>query len=500
MRFAIELCWGYGCPVVFASMSEIDRKNQGVLREGAERAIEPSTSPRWMYALSTMAAEELGVAPCAQDVDVFGSDQEDIERPGAGASALEEAAGVWASIDLDEGLRRALASWTSLAEGPPSPPPPPATPPRHVPWIRPCFEVDSELLSSIELSLRSGRATNDGPEVRAFEREAAAWLGVPEVVAVSTGADALLLLVHALGLRGKVVLPAFTYIATLSAFALRGLEPVFCDVEPDTFTLSPGALERVLEREPRVAAIAPVNVFGVPPDLEAISALAKRSGAALVYDNAHGFGSAFHGRRVPPEPIGATFSLHATKVMPAVEGGLVVSPDPALLAEVRRLRVHGLNHADIHASTPGYNSKMDELRAATGRHSLRGLDAAIGRRRAYAARLRAFLERACGGAYITQRIPPGVLSNAQNLGVLCRAADAVGIDAVIADFAANGVEVRRYFYPPLHTLAAHRGSAELPVTEHIAASIVCLPLHSRMSDQDLDTIEAAALTAARLAR
>lgn len=602
-RRMLELCAGSGRPVVLASTSEIYGKNQGVLSEGSDRVIGPSTSARSRCALSMMAAEELALAfgarglafailryfnvygprmdapgpgrvirkfarrllageplllvdggqavrsfcyvddaaeatvsvalalpgdervrgrafnvgraePVsvrelaarmialagrgsteeARSVDVFGPGFEVIDHREPNVSALEEAIGFRASIDLDEGLRRTLAAWSLLAERPPSPPR------REVPWIRPVFEPDRALLSSYERSLRSGRATNDGPEVRAFEREAAAWLGVPEVVAVSTGADALLLLVHALGLRGKVVLPAFTYIATLSAFALRGLEPVFCDVEPDTFTLSPSALERVLEREPTIAAIAPVNVFGVPPDLEAIGALAKRSGAALVYDNAHGFGSAFNGCRVPSEPMGAAFSLHATKVMPAVEGGLVVSADPALLAEVRRLRTHGLNPADIHSSSPGYNSKMDELRAATGRHTLRGLDAAIERRRAYAERLRAFLERECAGAYITQRVPPGVASNAQNLGVLCRAADAVGIDAVIADLASNGVEARRYFYPPLHTLAAHRGSAALPATDRVASSNVCLPLHSRMSAQDLEVIEAAVLAAARLAQ
>lgn len=358
---------------------------------------------------------------------------------------------------------------------------------RLLPWVRPSIEPDDALMATLRASLESGRVTNDGPLVRRFERDAAAWLGVPDAVAVSSGSEALRLPLKALGLRGRVVLPSFTYLATLSAVALNGLEPVFCDVDPRTFTLDPAALAALLDRERGAAAVLPVNAFGVPPDLAAIAAIAAGAGARLLYDNAHGFGSERRGRRLPAEPAFQMLSLHATKVMPAVEGGLVVSPDADLLARVRRLRAHGIA-PDPLASTPGVNAKMDELRAAVALHSLARLDAVLARRRAYAARLRDALER-CGGAYQVQHVPEGVTSNFQNLAVRMLAQP--DADAAVAAFARHGVEARRYFHPPLHRLAMFPRPASLPRTDEVVASLVCLPLHSRMDEDDLLRVERA---------
>lgn len=364
-----------------------------------------------------------------------------------------------------------------------------------IPMVRPVFEPDDALMATLRTSLERGVVSNNGPLVQRFEREAAAWLGVPEVVAVSTGAHGLLLPLQALGLRGKVVLPSFTYLATLSAVTLNGLEPVFCDIDEDTFTLDPEALARVLARESGVAAVLAVNAYGVPPDLEALADLTARAGAQLLYDNAHGFGTSQAGRRLPVEPIFQMISLHATKVMPAVEGGLVVSPDARLLARVRRLRAHGVA-PDPFDSTPGLNAKMCEMHAAVGLHSLARFDEALGRRRAYAARLREALS-SHGGVYRVQRVPEGVCSNFQNLAVRVVAGPTVDADDVVAAFARHGVEARRYFHPPLHRLAMFRQPVSLPRTDEASASLVCLPLHSRMDEHDLAGIERAAGAVAR---
>jgi dTDP-4-amino-4,6-dideoxygalactose transaminase/nucleoside-diphosphate-sugar epimerase len=417
----------------------------------------------------------------------FGSGFEEIPSRVPDVRALRETVGFSAEIGLEEGLRRTLAPWGLLAEQPGAV----VTPAARVTAIQPVLEPDDALLATLRGSLQSGRVSNDGPVLRRFEEELARWMGVPDVVAVTNGAMALVLASKVLGLRGKVVLPSFTYIATLSGFTLNGLEPVFCDVDPETFTLSPAALERVLAAHADVAAVVPVNVYGAHAALEPIAALTAAAGAALVYDNSHGLGTKQHGARVPAQPVLQTFSLHATKILPAVEGGVLVGADPRMMQELRRVRSHGLVPANVLASTPGYNARLDELRAAVGLHSLKRLDDVISRRRDYAARLRATLARECGDRVVPQREPAGMITNGQNLGVRFVDAEQRGLEPVIATMDVLGVEGRRYFHPALHELDAYRGRVSLPVTERLVRSVLCLPLHSRMTEPTLRQIEAA---------
>jgi dTDP-4-amino-4,6-dideoxygalactose transaminase len=365
-----------------------------------------------------------------------------------------------------------------------------------VPWVRPDFEVDGALLAQIQGALVAGRVTNGGPLVQEFERCLAAYLGVEDCVAVSSGSAALLLAVQALGIPGaKAMLPSFTFIATLNALVHAGITPVFCDIEPDTWTLSPAHLARLLGADRDIRLVVGVNVFGVPPDLTSLGRAADAAGAALMLDNAHGMGTRAEGRPCAVEPKVQTYSFHATKTLPAVEGGAVVSADPRLLAEVRRLRNHGLA-ADPRASSPGFNAKMSELHAAIGLRSLRALDAAVERRRAYAERLRRTILDDCSGLFAVQRIPASVHSNFQNLGVLCRLAKAGDAARVQSKLAEAGIETRRYFWPPLHCLDGCRGPDELPVTDEVARTILCLPLHSRMEPAALERVESALRSAA----
>jgi dTDP-4-amino-4,6-dideoxygalactose transaminase len=352
------------------------------------------------------------------------------------------------------------------------------------------------MLADIARALSSGQVTNDGPTVRELERRVACHLGAGECVAVSSGSAALTLATAALGLTaGKVVLPAFTYIATLNAPVQAGLTPVFCDVEPDTWTMSPGHLDRILAQERDVRLVVPVNVFGVPPELAAIRDLAERAGAALLLDNAHGFGTAQRGVRCAPEPVLQTFSFHATKVLPAIEGGAVVTSDATLLAELRRLRNHGLDPNDLLASRPGYNAKLSELHAAVGLRSFQNFDGVLARRREYATRLRRVLARDCAPAFDLQHVPESIEPNFQNLGVLCRVEG--GGAAMQAALAEEGIDTRRYFWPPLHDLPAYRGRFTLPVSDDIGGAILCLPLYSRMDEAVLERIESGLRRAAR---
>jgi dTDP-4-amino-4,6-dideoxygalactose transaminase len=234
----------------------------------------------------------------------------------------------------------------------------------------------------------------------------------------------------------------------------------------------------------------------VPPDLDFICPLGRAARVAVIYDAAHAFGTVDCGARSAKAPLASVYSLHATKVMPGVEGGLVVSRDARLLDEVRRLRNHGLA-PDRLASGPGYNAKMDELSAAVALHSLARFEESLARRTGYAERLREHLVRTAPSFYGVQRIPLAVTTNHQNLAVTCAVSPPADIEAVVATFLRHGVEARRYFWPALHDLTAWRGRFRLPVTDRLVASLVCLPLHSRMSEDDLSRIEQAATAVAR---
>jgi dTDP-4-amino-4,6-dideoxygalactose transaminase len=368
----------------------------------------------------------------------------------------------------------------------------------RIPWVRPILDVDDALLADFRLALSTGRVTNDGPYLREFERDIARYLGTDDSAAVSSGTAALLLAIWALDLRGsKAILPSFTFAATLNAVVHAGLTPVFCDIEPDTWTMSPAHLERALSADASIRLVIPVSVFGVQPDLGAIRRVIGDRPIGLLLDNAHGFGTEERGARCPAEPLLQTFSFHATKVLPAIEGGSVVASDPRLLAEIRRLRNHGIA-SDPHASSPGFNAKMSELHAAVGLRSLRGLDATLARRREYGERLRRTLTAECAATFTAQVIPAAMRSNFQNLGVLCHRGGRPDVPAIQARLDSAGIETRRYFWPPLHQLPAYQGRrCSLPVTDAVGEAILCLPLHSRMDSTALDRIEAALRHAAR---
>lgn len=352
--------------------------------------------------------------------------------------------------------------------------------PAPIPFVLPQVEPDDGLMDALRAVLESGRLSNQGPHVLELERLLVGRCGA-YALATSSGSAALTLALLALDLPpGRAVLPSFTFVATLGAARLAGLDPVLCDVEPHTWTLDPAGLARVLASTPDVRVVVPVSAYGVPPNLAAIGSLCAARGIPILVDDAHGLGTA--DRRPHPPPAARAYSLHATKIVPAGEGGALLIGDPALAARARRLRNHGIG-ATADDTGPGINAKLDELSAAIAVHVLARLDAVIARRTAYAERLRAALG---AHGWQVQQVPPGVSPNWQNLAAMLPGVEA---DRTVAAFAAEGVEVRRYFGPPLHRLPGL--STPLPVTERLGHSLVCLPLHSRMDAATLTRIERA---------
>jgi dTDP-4-amino-4,6-dideoxygalactose transaminase len=301
-----------------------------------------------------------------------------------------------------------------------------------------------------------------GPNVTAFESEAAEYLGVPETIGVANGTDANVLVLDALGIgRGdEVICPAFTFFATAEAIARRVATPVFADIDPATLNLDPADVERKLT--PRTKAIMPVHLFGRPAPLDELAGF----GLPIVEDAAQAFGSPAIGGT----GIASTFSFYPTKNLFCLgDGGLVAVRDAELGERIRMLRFHG-SKAKTTFEYVGYNSRLDEIQAAALRIFLRELDGWTAARREAAAR---YAELGLGELCEIPEDEPGHVYHL----FVCRSPERDRIRAALSEAEIGNAQ---YYLPPLHLqpalsyLGYEPGS--LPETERAAAENFSVPL------------------------
>jgi dTDP-4-amino-4,6-dideoxygalactose transaminase len=301
-----------------------------------------------------------------------------------------------------------------------------------------------------------------GPNVAAFEREAADYLGVKDSVGVANGTDALVLVMDALGIGAgdEVICPAFTFYATAEAIARRGATPVFADVDAATMNLDP---EDVAARiTPRTKAILAVHLFGRPAPLAELTEL----GVPVIEDAAQAFGSPDIARA----GIASTFSFYPTKNLFCIgDGGLVSTDDPELAERVRMLRFHG-SRDKVDFELIGYNSRLDEIQAAVLRIFLAELDGWVAARREAAAR---YAELGLGAACELPEDEPGHVYHL----FVCRSLERDRIRAALKE---AGIGSAVYYTTPLHLQPAlayldySRGA--LPVTEQLALENFSVPM------------------------
>jgi dTDP-4-amino-4,6-dideoxygalactose transaminase len=301
-----------------------------------------------------------------------------------------------------------------------------------------------------------------GPNVAAFEREAADYLGVRDSVGVANGTDALVLVLDALGVgRGdEVICPAFTFYATAEAIARRGATPVFADVDASTMNLEAEDVAARITK--RTKAILAVHLFGRPAPLAELAQL----GVPVIEDAAQAFGSP----DVARTGIASTFSFYPTKNLFCIgDGGLVSTDDPELAERVRMLRFHG-SRDKVDFELIGYNSRLDELQAAVLRIFLAELDGWVAQRREAAAR---YAELGLGVACDLPEDEPGHVYHL----FVCRSPERDRIRAALKE-AAIGSAV--YYTTPLHLQDAFSdlgyGHGSLPVTEQLALDNFSVPL------------------------
>jgi dTDP-4-amino-4,6-dideoxygalactose transaminase len=323
-----------------------------------------------------------------------------------------------------------------------------------------------------------------GPNVEAFEQEAAAYLGVPETVGVGNGTDAIVIALDALGVRSgdEVICPAFTFFATAEAIARAGATPVFAEIDPQTLVLDPEDVAARVTRKTK--AIVPVHLFGRPAPLGDIAEL----GVPILEDAAQAFGSPGIAR----VGIASTFSFYPSKNLFGLgDGGLVACRDVELAERIRLLRFHGSKAKRIFEYV-GYNSRLDEIQAAALRIFLRRLDGWTRLRREAAERYREL------GIGDLVEPPPDEPGHVYHLFV-CRSPER---DRIVAALTEEGIGNATYYDPPLHLqpalrhLGYERGS--LPITEQAAAENLSLPLWPGITAEQQERVVEVVRQAARV--
>jgi dTDP-4-amino-4,6-dideoxygalactose transaminase len=300
---------------------------------------------------------------------------------------------------------------------------------------------------------------------------------------------ALELVARALGMTGEVIVPSFTFVATVHALAWQGAVPVFCDVDPRTHCLDPERVEALIT--PRTTGIVGVHVWGRACDVDALADIAARHQLPLVFDAAHAFGCSHRAQPIGGFGRAEVFSFHATKFVNAFEGGAVTTNDDELDRKLRLARNFGFTDYDK-VDALGLNAKMHEASAAMGITSIESMDDVIAINRRNMARY----ERGLSGlrGISLYRGDAGDRSNYQYVVVEVDAADAsIDRDALVRVLHAENVMARKYFYPGCHQLEPYRSrwpdaGRSLPHTEALTSRVMCLPTGTAVADTDIDAI------------
>ncbi len=331
--------------------------------------------------------------------------------------------------------------------------------------------------------------TNAGDQHEQLGRAVRDYLRVPEVSLFNNGTIALLAAVRALDMHGEVITTPFTFPATPHAISWSGATPVFCDVDPQTLTLDPAKVERLVTA--RTSGILAVHVYGIPCDVAGLQAVADRHGLKLVYDAAHAFGTTIDGAGIGTFGDASMFSFHATKLFHSAEGGALTCGRAATREAFDHLKNFGiLNQEEV--GEVGINGKMNELQAALGIEVLACVPEELRCRRAIVARYR---ERLAGIAGLTVIAEPANVESSCQYFVVRIDAGAFGCsrDAVFEQLKAYNVLARKYFHPLCTQYACYRDLPSaapglLPVATAAVAQVLCLPLYGTLPLPAVDAI------------
>jgi len=329
--------------------------------------------------------------------------------------------------------------------------------------------------------------TNMGEKHQRLEAALRDYLGVDNVALLTNGHLALENIIEAMDLHGEIITSPYTFASTTHAIVRCGCTPVFCDIDPDSYTIDTSRIEALITD--KTVAILPIHVYGNLCDVAAIDAIAKRHGLKVIYDGAHAFGVKKDGVSSACFGDATMFSFHATKVFHTIEGGALCFRDPALKQKINDLKNFGI-HGPESVPFVGGNAKMNEFSAAMGLCNLRHLDHWLVERRAVVERYRGHLEGVAGLKLNASQ--PGVESNYAYFPVVFDGYKYTR-DQVFARLQENGIIARKYFYPTTNSMACYQGRpgfdpALTPIATATASRVLTLPLYPELPLEEVDRI------------
>ena len=344
-----------------------------------------------------------------------------------------------------------------------------------------------EYIAEIRDLWQSRWLTNMGTKHTALQAALRDFFGAQNIELFTNGHLALELSLQALDLSGEVITTPFTFASTTHAIVRNGLEPVFCDIDAQDYTMDVTKLERLVTD--RTSAIMPVHVYGNVCRVEEIERVARRYGLKVIYDAAHSFGVRYRGKSTALFGDVSCFSFHATKVFHTIEGGAACFHDRELGEKLSRLKNFGIRNAEC-VDGVGANAKMNEFCAAMGLCNLRHVNDDIARRKAVAERYRERLEGVCGVQLnpVQENVTPNyayfpVVFHEQEFGSTR--------NEVFDALQRADIYSRKYFYPLTNTFACFHGKYDVeqtPVARHIANRVLTLPIYPELEEAEVDRI------------
>jgi dTDP-4-amino-4,6-dideoxygalactose transaminase len=348
-------------------------------------------------------------------------------------------------------------------------------------------EIDAvtEVLKSGILTEKSGM----GPRVLEFEKEFAHYVGAKHAVALSSGTAALHSAVVIAGVKpgDEVIIPSFTFHATAEVVLMAGGEPIFADIDPDTYTITAETVEAVMTRNTKV--IMPVHLYGLPADLDPLKKLARDRGVTLIEDAAQAHGAEYKGSKIGSIGDMTCFSMYAGKNMTTGEGGMVTTNDDDYSERLRMIRSHG-EQRPYWPVTVGNNYRMTELLAAVGTAQLKKLPSFLEKRRKNAE----FLGEKLGvlGKVVPPKEPEGRKSAWYLYTLRLHGANAGKRNKIIEKLRSRNIEAAVYYESPLHLLPLYRerttSRRPLPETEKACRQVFSVPVHPRLTEAELNYI------------
>lgn len=340
-----------------------------------------------------------------------------------------------------------------------------------------------EYVEEIKELWESHWLTNNGKKHKQLEEQLKSFLQVPHATLFVNGHCALETAIAAFDLSGEVITTPFTFASTTHAIVRNGLTPVFCDLNPDNYTIDAEKIEELITE--KTTAIVPVHVYGNICDVEKIEKIAKKYNLKVIYDAAHAFGVTYKGRGIASFGDASIFSFHATKVFNSIEGGAVTYANDSLEQTLKDLKNFGITGPET-VERVGGNAKMNEFAAAMGICNLRHIDEEIKKRGKVVAQYNEALSSIDGIKLVAPQ--ESVTTNYAYYPVVFDGYK-YDRDTVYEKLKEQNIISRKYFYPLVTDFGCYKLSSDnLPVAKHVSQRVLTLPLYADLSKDDVKRI------------